>query len=81
MNEANKNMKHIEDIANKLGEEHHIHISCAPQYFCGTLLGWEVDIISFNESVESKNNVVGRCDTKEEALRAGVDYIKKQLGL
>lgn len=76
-----KTKYNIDDAIKKLGEEHHIHISCAPQYFCGTLLGWEVDIISFNESVESKNNVVGRCDTREEALRAGIDYIKKQLGL
>lgn len=72
-----KTIKHIKDIAKKLGEEHHIHISCAPQYFCGTLLGWEVDIISFNKSVPSKINALGRYDTKNEALSAGVDYIKK----
>lgn len=74
-------MNNIDDVIKKLANEYHIHISASPHYFCGTLLGWEVDIISFNESVESKNNVVGRCNTKKEALRTGVDYIKKQLGL
>lgn len=81
MNEVNKNMKHIEDIAKKLGEEHHIHISALPRYFGCTILGWEVDVISFNKSVPSIINALGRYDTKNKALSAGVDYIKKQLGL
>lgn len=81
MNEVNKNMKHIEDIAKKLGEEYHIHISASPKYFCNTLLGWQFNVISFNESVKSEMNMLEKYDKKEEALRAGVDYVKKQLGL
>lgn len=61
----------------ELGREHRIHVSPVPRYFCGMLLGWEVDIISFNEAVESKPNVCGRLKTKEEAIRAGVEYVER----
>lgn len=63
----------------ELGREHRIHVSPVPNYFCGTLMGWEVDIISFNEAVESKNNVCGRLKTKEEAIRAGIEYVEERL--
>jgi hypothetical protein len=43
------------------------------------LIGWEVDIISFNEAVESKNNVCGRLKTEEEAIRAGIEYVEERL--
>lgn len=62
-----------------LGREHKIHVSPAPRYFCGTLLGWVVDIISFNEAVESKTNVCGRLKTEEEAIRAGIEYVEERL--
>ena len=62
-----------------LGREHRIHVSPVPKYFCGTLLGWEVDIISFNPAVESKSNACGRLKTEEEALRAGIEYVEEQL--
>lgn len=61
-----------------LGREHRIHVSPRPIYFCGTLLGWEVDIISFNPAVESKSNVCGRLKTEEEAVRAGIEYVEEQ---
>ena len=62
-----------------LGREHKIHVSPAPRYFCGTLLGWEVDIISFNPYVESKTSVCGRLKTKEEAIRTGIEYVSDNL--
>ena len=74
-------MNNIDDAIKKLANEYHIHISASPHYFCCTILGWEVDVISFNKSIPSKINALGRYDTKNEALSAGVDYIKKQLGL
>ena len=61
----------------ELGCEHKIHVSPVPKYFCGTLLGWEVDIISFNEAIESQTDVCGRLKTKEEAIRAGIEYVEK----
>lgn len=63
----------------ELGREHRIHVSPAPRYFLGTLMGWEVDIISFNPDVESKANVCGRLNTEEEAIRAGIDYVEERL--
>jgi hypothetical protein len=62
-----------------LGREHRIHVSPVPKYFCGTLLGWEVDIISFNEAIESQTDVCGRLKTEEEAVRAGIEYVEEQL--
>lgn len=62
-----------------LGREHRIHVSPVPKYFCGTLLGWEVDIISFNEAIESQTDVCGRLKTEEEAIRAGIEYAEEQL--
>jgi hypothetical protein len=64
----------IEDFA-KQG----IHVSTHPYYFCGTILGWEVDIISFDKNVESKINACGRYDKEEDALCAGIEYVRKQL--
>ena len=63
----------------QLGREHRIHVSPHPIYFWGTLVGWEVDIISYNDAVESKSNVRGRLKTEEEALRAGIEYVEEQL--
>lgn len=60
-----------------LGREHRIHVSPAPRYFCGILIGWEVDIISFNEAVESKTNACGRLKTEEEAIRVGIEYVEE----
>ena len=48
-----------------LGREHRIHVSPAPRYLCGMLIGWEVDIISFNPCVESKTNVCGRLKAED----------------
>ena len=56
-----------------------IHVSAQPHYFCGTLIGWEVDIISFNKDVESKINACGRYDKEDDALNAGIEYVRKQL--
>ena len=70
-------IKETKDTLSKLGCEHRIHVSPVPKYFCGTLLGWEVDIISFNPCVESKTSVCGRLKTKEEAIRAGIEYVEK----
>ena len=61
----------------ELGREHRIHVSPAPIYFCGMLIGWEVDIISFNPCVESKTNACGRLKTEEEAIRAGIEYVEE----
>ena len=63
----------------ELGKEHRIHVSPVPKYFCGTLMGWGVDIISFNPCVESKANVCGRLKTKEEAILAGIEYVEERL--
>ena len=71
--------KEMKNTLTELGREHRIHVSPAPRYFFGTLMGWEVDIISFNEAVESKPNVCGRLKTEEEAIRAGIEYVKEQL--
>lgn len=62
----------------ELGREHRIHVSPVVKYFCG-MLGWEVDIISFNEAVESQTNVRGRLKTEEEAIRAGIEYVEERL--
>ena len=56
-----------------------IHVSAEPHYFCGTILGWEVDIISFDKNVESKINACGRHDKVSDALNAGVECVRKQL--
>lgn len=66
--------ENIKDLA-KRG----IHVSAQPYYFCGTILGWEVDIISFDKDVESKINACGRYDKVNDALNAGVNYDLKQL--
>lgn len=71
--------KETKHTLSELGREHRIHVSPVPRYFFGTLLGWEVDIISFNEAVESKNNACGRLKTEEEAIRAGIEYVEEQL--
>ena len=71
--------KETQYTLSELGREHRIHVSPVPKYFCGTLLGWEVDIISFNPCVESKTSVCGRLKTKEEAIRAGVEYVEERL--
>lgn len=71
--------KETQYTPSELGREHRIHVSPAPRYFCGMLLGWEVDIISYNEAVESQTNVCGRLKTKEEAIRAGIEYVEGQL--
>lgn len=63
----------------ELGRDHRVHVSPVAKYFCGTLLGWEVDIISFNPRVESKANVCGRLKTEEEAIRAGIEYVEERL--
>ena len=68
--------ENIKDLA-KRG----IHVSAQPHYFCGTLIGWEVDIISFNKDVESKKNACCRYDKEEDALNAGIEYVRKQLQL
>ena len=68
--------KETQYTLSELGREHRIHVSPVPKYFCGTLLGWEVDIISFNEAVESKTNVCGRLKTEEGAIRAGIEYVE-----
>lgn len=69
--------KEIKYTLSELGREHRIHVSPVPKYFCGTLLGWEVDIISFNPCVESKANVCGILKTEEEAIRAGIEYVEE----
>ena len=71
----------MKDIIKQFAKEHHIHISASPYYFCGTKLGWEVDVISFNDAVESKMDVAGRYKNEETALRAGIDYVTKLLRL
>lgn len=71
--------KELEYALTELGREHRIHVSPAPRYFFGTLMGWEVDIISFNPDVESKANVCGRLKTEEEAVRAGIEYVEERL--
>ena len=68
--------KELKYTLTELGRKHRIHVSPAPRYFFGTLLGWEVDIISFNPDVESKANVCGRLKTEEEAIRAGIEYVE-----
>lgn len=68
--------KELKYTLTELGREHSIHVSPAPRYFFGTLMGWEVDIISFNPDVESKPNVCGRLKTEEEAIRAGIEYVE-----
>lgn len=67
--------KETKSTLSELGREHKIHVSPVPKYFCGTLLGWEVDIISFNEAVDSKPNVCGRLKTEEEAILSGIEYV------
>lgn len=71
--------KELEHALTELGREHRIHVSPAPRYFFGTLMGWEVDIISFNPRVESKANACGRLKTEEEAIRAGIEYVEELL--
>lgn len=71
-----KREESIKDLA-KQG----IHVSAEPHYFCGTLIGWQADIVSFNQKVESKINVSGTYDDKDDALRAGIDCAYKQLRL
>lgn len=72
--------KELEYALTELGREHRIHVSPAPRFFFGTLMGWEVDIISFNPDVESKANACGiRYKTEEEAVRAGIEYVKERL--
>ena len=71
--------KETQYTLSELGREHRIHVSPVPKYFFGTLLGWEVDIISYNEAVESKTNVCGRLKTEEEAIRAGIEYVSDNL--
>lgn len=73
--------QHIKDTINKLGEVYHIHISASPKYFCNTLLGWQFNVISFNESIKSEMNMLEKYNTKEEALRAGVNHVFEILGL
>jgi hypothetical protein len=72
------NIKH--DIQ-RFAKEHHIHISASPYSFCGTILGWTVNVISFNDAVNSKINAAGRHEDEETALRAGIDYVTKLLRL
>lgn len=71
----------MKDIVKKFAREHHIHISTSPYSFCGTILGWEVNVISFNDAVKSKMNAAGRHENEETALRAGIDYVNKLLRL
>lgn len=71
--------KEMKYTLTELGRKHSIHVSPEPYYFCGTLMGWEVDIISFNPDVESKANVCGRLKTEEEAIRAGIEYVEELL--
>jgi hypothetical protein len=71
--------KEMKYTLSELGREHKIQVSPEPRYFFGMLIGWEVDIISFNPSVESKANVCGRLKTEEEAIRAGIEYVEKLL--
>lgn len=71
--------KEMKYTLTKLGREHRIHVSPVARYFFGTLMGWEVDIISFNPDVESKPNVCGRLKTEEEAIRAGIEYVEELL--
>lgn len=71
--------KEMKYTLNELRRKHRIHVSPAPRYFFGTLMGWEVDIISFNEAVESKANVCGRLKSEAEAIRAGIEYVKERL--
>lgn len=71
----------MKDIVKQFAREHHIHISTSPYSFCGTILGWTVNVISFNDSVESKMDAAGRHENEETALRAGIDYVNKLLRL
>lgn len=71
--------KEMKYVLTELGREHRIHVSPEPIYFFGTLMGWEVDIISFNPDVESKANACGRLKTEADAIRAGVEYVKERL--
>lgn len=71
----------MKDIVKQFAREHYIHISTSPYSFCGTILGWTVNVISFNDVVESKMNVAGRHENEETALRAGIDYVNKLLRL
>lgn len=67
----------IRETIKNFAREHHIHISASPYSFFGTILGWEVNVISFNDDVESKINAAGRHKDEETALRAGIDYVTK----
>ena len=71
----------MKDVIKKFSREHHIHISASPYSFCGTILGFTVNVISFNDAVESKMNAAGRHEDEETALRAGIDYVNKLLRL
>lgn len=71
----------IRETIKQFAREHHIHISTSPYSFCGTILGWEVNVISFNDAVETKMNAAGRHEDEETALRAGIDYVNKLLRL
>lgn len=71
----------MKDIVKKFAREHHIHISTSPYSFCGTILGWTVNVISFNDAVKSKMNAAGRHKDEETALRAGIDYVLQRLDL
>lgn len=70
----------IEEIIKDLAKRG-IHVSAQPHYFCGTILGWEIDVISFNKDVESKINACGRYDKIDDAINAGIEYVRKQLQL
>ena len=64
----------ISQVLKWLRTEHHIHVSARPHYFVGTLLGWDVDIISWDDNVKSAMGVSGRHKKYEEAALAGIEY-------
>lgn len=50
-----------------------------PHYFAGTLLCWDVDIISWHDSIKSARGVCGRYKLCNQANLAGIEYVVDRL--
>jgi hypothetical protein len=67
----------IKELVKETSRDYQVYIWSTPQYFCGTLLGWDIDIIPFGDSTKQVINAVGRQKTETKAYLAGVEYVRK----
>ena len=49
----------IKELVQGTSREYQVHFFASPKFFCGNLLGWDIDIIPFGDRTQKVINAVG----------------------